>query len=190
MAYQQTEKTIAHKAAQKTLIIGAAIDIIGKNGFHALTAKAVVTKSNGSMGKLYNLFPDMAELIAQVEATVMHRDRLAIEKGIAEFDPGVRQVVNALATMFDIFCTKPVSRELMSYSEAYVDMIVKTLGQIIGASGQVERNEARDCARAALGVIFAMAPVSGPRAARLSKAVLFALRGLGVSERKAQELAS
>lgn len=189
MAYQETEKTMARKAAQRGRYAAAAIGIIAKQGWTSLTAAAVVRRSGGSMGSLYNLFPDMAELLAHVEAAIMHRDREAIEKAAADGSKD-GAVVDAIGVLFDIFASKAISREMMSHSEAYRETITRSLSHIIGASGLAHRNEARDCARAALGAIFGMAAGSAPRGVRLSRAVLFVLRGMGVSEKKAMELAS
>src|SRR5262245_34137710 len=185
MAYQETEKTRAHREAQRGLIIASAADIIAKEGFHALTAKAIVARAGVSMGKIFFYFPDMTELVAAVEVTVMHRDRATIEA--ASRMAGARAVVGAFSAVFDIFATKAISRELMTHSEAYRDTLAKALGHVIGASELCERNEVRNAARAALGALFGMAAASGPRAPRLSRALLFVLRGLGVSEKKAVE---
>jgi len=189
MAYQETEKTMARKAAQKGKFTAAAIDIIAKDGWTSLTAAAVVKRADGSMGSLYNIFPDMAELLAHVEAVIMHRDREAMERAADETKQDATMVVAAMGAMFDIFASKAISREMMSHSEAYRDTVTRSLSHIIGVSGLVERNEARDCARAALGAIFGMSAGSAPRGVRFSRAVLFVLRGLGVAEKKAQELA-
>ena len=190
MAYRKTDFVLARIAARKAKMVKAAIKIIEKDGFYALTAAAVVKHSGTSMGSLFNIFPDMAELIAHTEATVMNLDREAMETQVADTEPGAAQVVDALGVIFDIFAGAGVSREMMAHSEAYRETITRTLAHIIGASDLCPREEARDCARVALGAIFGMSVASGSRAQRFSRATVFILRGMGVSERKAMELVS
>lgn len=66
MAYRPTEKTEAHKRARNKSLLDAAIKVVGKGGFQALTISAVAEEAGVATGTVYKYFDNKAHLCTEV----------------------------------------------------------------------------------------------------------------------------
>lgn len=179
MAYRKTELVLAHIEAQKQAILAAAIDCIRKGGMTAMTSTAISARAGISVGKVFHYFPDMAELAAQVEATIMTRDVEAIASAAKNHaDHPTRALTAALFNLF-VRLSDRTSRELLLHGESYRTRISRQLAHVIGPC-LADRTEAGLLARGALGIIFEIAGMDGSADRRAQAAVLMACRGIGI----------
>ena len=66
MAYRPTEKTEAHKRARNQSLLDAAISVVARGGFQALTISAVADEANVATGTVYKYFESKAHLCTEV----------------------------------------------------------------------------------------------------------------------------
>ncbi len=66
MAYRPTEKTEAHKRARNKSLLDAAIKVVAKEGFQALTISAVADEASVATGTVYKYFENKAHLCTEV----------------------------------------------------------------------------------------------------------------------------
>jgi AcrR family transcriptional regulator len=190
MAYQQTVKVKAHIAAQKQLIITCAIDLIKADGLPALTSRRIAERAGISNGLVFKYFPDMPELIAQVEAVIMNRDLEAIDSATKAHEGNPNRALVAGILMLMIRLADRISREMMAERESYRAAMARKLGHLIGPAiervERFERSDARTLARAALGAIQALALGEDQTQKNVSTVVLFVLGGIGIPAATAQ----
>lgn len=188
MTYRETEKVKAHKEAQAQLIIASAIDIIAKKGMAAASNRAIAERAGMSTGNIFRYFPDMAELVARVEHTIMTRDVEAMHKASMDASNAVGALVASIAILFNRMGNRE-SRE-MAGMEGYARGVAIEIEKQLRPFND-ETTERRLIARATLGVVCQLASLSGSSGKRLSTAILFVLKGIGASvadQRKAMEL--
>lgn len=77
MAYRPTEKTEARKREQHQRLLQAALDIVSRQGFRALTIAALANEANVAAGTVYKYFENKADLCTQVF-------RMGSEKGLQQ----------------------------------------------------------------------------------------------------------
>lgn len=178
MAYRKTEKVRAHKEAQLNLIVASAIDVAARDGLSAITSRAIAFRAGISAGLVFHYFPDMAELIARVEATLMVRDVDAMRTAAKAAPDAVGALVAALRALFSRMHVQ--AREIASlpdYARAVAVEIERLLRPIAGA----DPADCKTLARAVLGALREAAAAHGPAPKRERMALLFVLRGIGAS---------
>ncbi len=74
MAYRPTEKTEAHRSAQRQLLLQAALAVVSRHGFQGLTITAVAQQANLATGTVYKYFESKAVLCADVFRLATERE--------------------------------------------------------------------------------------------------------------------
>lgn len=188
MAYQETEKTRARKEAQARLIIASAIDIIKRDGLDGLTTRTLAERAGVAKGLIFHYYPDMAELLAKVEHTIIMRDTNQMRRAA---EPHANMPLLALVDALRVLFTNMHSRESREmagrpgYSHA-VAVEIERLLRPIDADG-----DRKLIARATLGVVSQLAVAAGSGPKRQQAAILFVLKAIGATvtdQRKALEL--
>lgn len=184
MAYRKTEKILAQIEARKNIVLAATLDILGADGPDAVTVDAVAARAEMSVGAIYKYFPDKVELVAAAIGRVMARDLAAMQATVeSEVDPGAG-LVAALAVLYDHNRRLRLVPVLLA-SPLYRAGIIKDLARLIGRVREISPKAASGAAAAAMGAIFAACLASDGRKSQAAPALLFALCGIGLSERAA-----
>jgi AcrR family transcriptional regulator len=180
MAYRKTEKVLAQLAAQKDRFVNAAIEVITAGGMGALTVDNVLLAAEAPTGLFYRYFPDKAELLAEVVHVLAERDIAAIMAAAeAEDHP-----LDALAAAVEAYYLRRRDCRIVGLDEApfYSAKLRDVLAPIVREAGAgLSAQSARLIAGAALGAVSGMLSTYGGRQQDALAAVLFVLRGLGVS---------
>lgn len=187
MAYQPTNFTKIRGEQRRNRIIKTAIAIIAEGGMAALNSRDIAERAEISKGLVFKYFPDMVELVAKVEHSIMTDDIGAMREAGKDATNPIAALVAAITVLFDRMQTRE-SREMASM-ESYPRGISREIEKLIRAIDPEGDNNL--IARAALGVICQLAALGGGHDKRLSTAVLFVLKGIGASvadQRKAMEL--
>ncbi len=66
MAYRETPRTRAKKAATRRRILDACYHLVGRGGFNAISVSRVAQSAHIATGSIYRHFPSKADLIAEV----------------------------------------------------------------------------------------------------------------------------
>lgn len=199
MAYRKTEKVLAQLEGRRQLIIASAIDIITKSGIEAVTTDKVAARAGIANGSVYFNFADRAEMDAAVFAHLLARDLSAIRKVAAAQDTPVGALAAAITTFSDIAqgllgraCEAcPIYRKGIE-SELY-SLISNWDRQRLEGAGMVDplgKTGIKLAAKATMGAIYGLAHTHGPRDKIASTALLFVLRGIGVSDAMARRAVS
>ena len=188
MAYRKTEKVLANLEARRNSILASAIDVIARSGMEGLTTDAVAERAGVATGLMYKYFPDKAELIAAVVAHLLARDLAAIRDAAqAEKDP-----LHALAVGVAVFFGRLDNAHLvraLSGAPVYQLGIRGELERLIRAAGLDLAPKARTLAAAGVvGALYGFFGVSGTSKNAAPPAILFVLRGLGVSDATARKV--
>jgi len=186
MVYRQTEKVRAQIDGRKRMIVAATIDIIAREGWDAVTARYVALRADISPGLVVHHFADMRELRAHVEIVLTNRSIDALRGAANDADTPMRALVAGIRALHHQHDSRPAARAML-HIDGYHLAIRTELECLIRAAFDLDIQAARLASRAALGVICEMAAGTGPADKRLSYAVLFVLRGLGMTETVARK---
>src|SRR5258707_3356476 len=187
MAYRKTEKVLANLEARRNSILASAIDVIAKSGMEGLTTDAIAERAGIAAGLTYSYFADKDELIAAVIAHLLARD-VAAMKGAAgiEKDP-----LQALAAAMAVFFGRMDNAHLvraMAGAPVYQLGIRGELERLIRGADLDLAPKARTLAAAgAVAALYGFFGVSVTPKNSAPAALLFGLRGIGVSNRMARE---
>jgi AcrR family transcriptional regulator len=187
MAYRKTEKVLAQLEAKRSLILACAIDVVGKPGFDGALVEATAARAGVSVGLLYNYFPDRTELFAAVVASVLARDLAEMRERAKEERDALQALVGAMVVLLNRFSGTRVSQEVGA-EPIYEKGVRDELARLIGAAIDIAPADVRLAARGVLGALCGMAKASGPESKRASAAIVFALRGIGVTEARVQRV--
>ena len=188
MAYRKTEKVLANLEARRNSILASAIDVIAKSGMEGLTTDAVAARAAVAVGLIYKYYPDKTELIAAVFAHLLARDLAAMrDAAIVEKTP-----LPALAAAIAVFFARLDNAHLvraMASAPVYQLGVRVELERLIRATDMDLTPKARTLAAAgALGALYGFFAVSDGSKNRAPAAILFALRGIGVSDAVARKV--
>ncbi|NRA70929.1 MAG: TetR/AcrR family transcriptional regulator [Gammaproteobacteria bacterium] len=100
MAYRATEKTRANLTQARTKLLDAASNIVSKDGFSALTIKAVANLSGLAVGSVYQHFKSKDQLLLQVYIDLAHKDLMLDTELIYQFNNADQQLDCALEQFF------------------------------------------------------------------------------------------
>lgn len=187
MAYRKTEKVLAQLEAKRALILACAIDVVGKPGFDGALVEATAARAGVSVGLLYKYFPDRTELFAAVVSSILARDLAAIRERAKDEADSLQALVGAMVILFHRFGDSLASREI-SAEPTYEKGVRDELARLIAAAVDIAPVDVKLASRAALATIGAMAAAHGTMSKRASAAILFVLRGIGVTEARAQRV--
>lgn len=186
MSYRKTEKVLAQAEAKRSVILGAAIDIIAKSG-EQFTTDAVALRAGVASGLIYKYFADKNELVAAVIGQLLARDLAAMREASEEEADQARALGAAVAVLFSRLVSQRLAR-LRSASPAYYLTMRDEFALLIRGIGDFRPQDAKIMAGAALGAIFGMVDAEGGPKKNLSMTLLFVLRGVGVSEAVARRI--
>lgn len=98
-----------HSAAQRKIILDAAIRCFASEGFHRTTMRDIVRKSGMSAGALYLYFKSKDELIDAIAESRHHRERIWIDSALNQDDPV--KVFRALVQSFAKVLMNPAEKQ-------------------------------------------------------------------------------
>lgn len=184
MAYRKTEKVLAQLAAQRDRFVNAAIEVITAGGMGAFTVENVLMRAEAPTGLFYRYFPDKAELLAEAVHRIAAADIAAIEEAAeAEDHP-----LDALAAALEAYYLRRRDIRIAGLDEApwYMSRLLDALSPLMEDCGvPMSDHTARLMAGAAMGVISGMLHTYGGRQQNALAAVLFVLRGIGLTQAQA-----
>lgn len=100
MAYRTTDKMMARKEARRRKLLGAAIRLFARKGFHAATVPVIVRAANSSIGSFYFYFRNKDDVFAAALQDLGERISLALNRALGAAGPDVlvqmRTAVKAL----------------------------------------------------------------------------------------------
>jgi len=188
MAYRKTEKVLANLEARRNSILASAIDVIARAGMEGFTTDAVAARAEVAEGLIYRYFADKTELLAAVVAHLLARDLAAMRDAAnAEKAP-----LPALAAAMAVFFARLENAHLvraMSGAPVYRLGIRAELERLIRAADLDLTPRGRTLAAAgALDALYGFFGASASSKNAASAALLFVLRGLGVSYSVARKI--
>jgi AcrR family transcriptional regulator len=100
MVYRTTDKMLARKEARRRKLLGAAIRLFGREGFHATTVPMIVRAASSSIGSFYFYFRNKEDVFAAALQDLGERISSALNAALRAADPDVfvqmRTAVEAL----------------------------------------------------------------------------------------------
>lgn len=166
MAYRETPKTEARRAASRAQIVAAARGLIARGGYGEATVAAVAERAGVAVGTVYRHFPSKSELFAEVfrEASQHEVDAM----GVALAGPGL--AAERIAAGVEIFAERAlrgrrlawallaepidpgVEAERLAFRRAYRDQLATVLREGITA-GELPPQDPQATAAALVGAI-------------------------------------
>ena len=166
MAYRPTEKTMARKAAIRQKLLDAALALVSRGGFSALTILAVAGEASIATGAVYKHFESKAQLCAEVFRIATEREVAVVRlMALGAGSPSERLLraveafaVRALSNPRLAFAliAEPVDAlvdaQRLRYRQAYADVFEELVAQGV-ASGEFAPQPPSVSAAALVGVI-------------------------------------
>ena len=184
MAYRKTEKVLASLEARRNSILASAIDVIARSGMEGLTTDAVAERAGVAAGLMYKYYPDKTELVAAVFAKLLARD-LALIRAVPDKDP-LRALAATIAVFYGV-AMSPLAPACAA-NPIYRRNIRDEFSRLIRAAVDLEPAGVKLAAAATVGAIYAWAGTNARPQKLAPGAVLFVLRGLGVSDAQARKV--
>ncbi len=189
MAYRKTEKVLAQLQAKRELIVASAIDVICRSGDGNGLMELAAARAGVSVGSVYNNFADRYDLSAAVVAHVQARD-LAEMKAAAEAEAAPLMALAFAIAAFYRQLENPQLVRTIAAAPAYRLAIRGELEKLLRAADLGTGPKDRALLAAALmGVLFGVfeADEAGTRN-RAPTALLFVLRGIGLTDSQARKI--
>lgn len=188
MAYRKTEKVLAQQKAKRELIIACAIDVIARSGDGALI-DGTAARAGVSVGLLYNYFPDRNELFNATMTYLAARHIAEMQAAAAAETTHLMALAFAIATLYRQFDSQQLVRT-MAAALHYRIAIRGELERLLRLADQgVGPKDRALLAAAIMGVLFGVydAVDAGSRN-RAPTALLFVLRGVGITDAEARRI--
>lgn len=204
MAYRETVKVKARKAATRTKLLTSATELVGEAGFRQVQMSAVARKSGVAVGTLYKYFVSKEKLFANVFQMATEREVSHVELALQGSQSAPQRLRNALQlfaeralknpTLAWALIAEPVDPEVDSerliYRARYAQLFERTIEQGIAAGDLPPQNAS--CSSTALvgaiaeSLIGPLAPKpmndnSVNQAAVINHILNFCLQGLGAT---------
>ena len=177
MAYRPTEKTLARKAEIRQKLLDAALALVSRGGFGALTMLAVAAEAGIATGAVYKHFESKAQLCAEVFRIATEREVAVVRVtalGMGSPSERLLHAVEAFALralrnprLAFALIAEPVDAlvdaQRLLYRHAYANVFVELVAQGI-ASGEFADQTPSVSAAALVGVIAEsmVGPLSWP----------------------------
>jgi AcrR family transcriptional regulator len=188
MVYRKTEKVLAHLANQREMLLERAVTKIKISGFDKLTSDTLAARAKVSVGMIYKYFPDMAELRAAIVQRLLDQD-LALMRDRAAEETGALRAFSGSITVFYTFSENANLFRAMAEQPAYRAGIRAELESLIKeAAPDLTPKDRAMSAASVLGAVYGLVDVSPSARIGAPMAVLFALRGIGVSDTAARKI--
>lgn len=199
MAYRETERVRARKAAQNEHLISCAEQLVRSGGFAALTMQTLANEADVGVGTLYRYFDNKADLATQVFRLATEREVAAMAAAAADgadapqrLGHAVHQFVRraqAAPRLAHALIAEPVDpaveAERLHYRQAYARLYRRILDEGV-RRGELPPQSTSVTAAAIVGGIAEA--LVGPLAAPLMDAALadeliaFVLRAVGSAD--------
>lgn len=112
MAYRQTERSEARKAAQRQRIVDAALLLLSAGGFGNVTINAVAQAAGIATGAVYKHFDSKAQLCAEIFRLATEKELAVVrENALAEGAPPAR-----LLTAIEAFAARAIRGRRLAYA--------------------------------------------------------------------------
>jgi AcrR family transcriptional regulator len=202
MAYRRTAPIQARLDAQRSAILGAAIELVAERGYAACSMAAVAACADVATGTVYRHFAGKAELVTELFRTVVTREVDAVRAAAA----GPGSVSDRAGAVIDTFAGRALKAPRLAYAllaepvdpavdalrltfrVAYRDVIADLIATGV-ANGELPPQDPEVVAAALVGAIAEalVGPLSSGREngtgvdpGAVPNLISFALRGLGV----------
>lgn len=114
MAYRPTPKTKKHRIERLDALLTAALDIVAKEGFQALTISNLATKVGIATGTIYKYFDSKAQLCSEVFKMATKKE---VEKvKLASFPNKPINYKTRLANAVTIFSDRAIRSKRLAYA--------------------------------------------------------------------------
>lgn len=114
MAYRQTHRTEARKAATRERIVAAALDQVAEGGYDSAGVQAVAARAGVAVGTVYRHFPSKAGLFAEVFRRASQRELDVVTEVTVADGRGVRE---RCAAGVEAFCRRALAGPVLAYSQ-------------------------------------------------------------------------
>ncbi|MFE6925559.1 TetR/AcrR family transcriptional regulator [Nocardia sp. NPDC057663] len=158
------------KQATRARILDAAIDLLVRRGYSALTTVAVQEAAGLSRGALLHHFPTIAELSKALVQNLVQRNEQAALAAAARFDPDADPVDRALTALYESMTRPPAQAEMELWAAARTDR------DLAAALQHAERAAGRDLVRV-VDELFGPEVVAHPRYPVIRDLTITVLRG-------------
>lgn len=112
MAYRPTEKTLARKAAVKDGLLKAALALVSKGGFSALTVAATAQQADVATGTVYIYFESKSHLCVEVFRLATEREVAMVHAAANGEGTPTERLQNAIA----VFCERALHSQRLAYA--------------------------------------------------------------------------
>jgi len=206
MAYRTTRKMAERKEARHKKLLGVAIDIFGRKGYHAATVPMIVRAANTSVGSFYFYFRNKEDIFAAALEALGERISSAINEAIqaagsdvlAQMRAAVKALVRFLAENPEearilVVESSGLGKRLEAVRRKVIESHTRGVeGALCALEGQLPPLDAAVVASCWVGAIHEAvyrwldsAQDERPPAGRLADAIAaFNLRGIGAPVKK------
>jgi AcrR family transcriptional regulator len=199
VAYRETPRTEARRAAARDRIVAAARELIAAGGYGEATVAAVASRAGVAVGSVYRHFPSKAELFAEVFREASQREVDAMGAVLAGPGDAAERIAAGTAVFAEralrgrrlawALLAEPidpgVEAERLAFRRAYRDQLAAVLREGI-AAGELPPQDPGATAAALVGAIGEalvgpLSPAAGGGDAELAIASLtdFCTRAIG-----------
>lgn len=131
MVYRTTQRMAERKEARRRLLLGEAIRMFGKRGYHLTTVPMIVAAAHSSIGSFYFYFRNKEDIFAAALRELGQRIAATLNEAIAAAGPEVLAQMRAAVKAFARFLTE--------HPEEARILLVESSG--LGARLETVRNE-------------------------------------------------
>jgi AcrR family transcriptional regulator len=114
MAYRQTPRTQARRAAARERILAAALEQVAEGGYASAGVQRVAERAGVAVGTVYRHFPSKGELFAEVFSRASERE-LAIVAAATTADG--RSARERCAAGAEAFCRRALAGPVLAYAQ-------------------------------------------------------------------------
>lgn len=166
MAYRETARTEARRAAARARIVTAARGLIARGGYGEATVAAVAARAEVAVGSVYRHFPSKEGLFAEVFREASQREVEAMGAALNGTGPAAERIAAGVRIFAEralrgrrlawALLAEPVDpgveAERLAFRRAYRDQIAAVLREGV-AAGELPEQDAEVAAAALVGAI-------------------------------------
>lgn len=135
MVYRTTPRMATRKEARRSKFLRTALEMFGKQGYHATTVPMIVRKSGSSTGAFYFYFKNKEDVFAAALEAVGEEVAETLNRALAKVDNDVlRQMATAVDTLVHYLALHPAqARILIIESSGLTPRLAKVRRAIIAS---------------------------------------------------------
>lgn len=143
MAYRPTEKTRAHKLAQRQKLLNAAVSLVSEQGFQGLKISEIARRADQATGSFYKHFKSKEDLCAEVfriatvrevekvrEAALSDTSQSSTERLLHAIDVFAQRAIQGRQMAYALIAEPvdpAVEKERLIYRQAYADIYTELI---------------------------------------------------------------